>query len=92
MKRIAILTINNDGNYGNRLQNYAVQEILKQQGDYLVETIYNQEGIVGINVSIYKLKNFIKKRLKRKKDCRYNCFMDFNNNIKYSKYYINEIK
>ena len=30
MKKIGILTINDDGNYGNRLQNYAVQEILKE--------------------------------------------------------------
>ena len=30
MKKVAILTINDDNNYGNRLQNYAVQEILKK--------------------------------------------------------------
>ena len=29
-KRVAILTINDDGNYGNRLQNYAVQETIKK--------------------------------------------------------------
>jgi hypothetical protein len=35
---IAILTINNNLNYGNRLQNYALQEILKEYGD--VTTIH----------------------------------------------------
>lgn len=30
MKKIGIMTINDNNNYGNRLQNYAVQEILKK--------------------------------------------------------------
>ena len=30
MKKVAILTINDNLNYGNRLQNYAVQEVLKK--------------------------------------------------------------
>ena len=30
MKKIGIITINDNDNYGNRLQNYAVQEILKK--------------------------------------------------------------
>lgn len=38
MKRIAILTITDGQNYGNRLQNYALQEVLKNKGFY-VETI-----------------------------------------------------
>ena len=46
-KKIAILTINDDDNYGNRLQNYAVQETLKKQ-NLQVETISNQANIVGI--------------------------------------------
>ncbi len=29
--KIGICTINDNGNYGNRLQNYAVQEFLKKQ-------------------------------------------------------------
>ena len=29
MKKIGIITINDYNNYGNRLQNYAVQEVLK---------------------------------------------------------------
>jgi len=40
MKKIAILTINDYQNYGNRLQNYATQEVLKTLG-FSVETIVN---------------------------------------------------
>lgn len=40
MKNIGILTLNGNFNYGNRLQNYALQEVLIEQGFY-VETIIN---------------------------------------------------
>ena len=40
MKKVGILTINDDNNYGNRLQNYATQEVLKRKG-LEVETIKN---------------------------------------------------
>ena len=40
MKRIGILTINDYSNYGNRLQNYATQEVLKSLG-LSVETVVN---------------------------------------------------
>ncbi|MFE5145525.1 polysaccharide pyruvyl transferase family protein [Peribacillus simplex] len=40
MKKIGILTINDYNNYGNRLQNYAAQEVLKSLG-YHVETVIN---------------------------------------------------
>lgn len=39
-KKIGILTINDYNNYGNRLQNYAVQEVLKSLG-FEVETLIN---------------------------------------------------
>lgn len=38
MKKVAILTLNGYYNYGNRLQNYALQESLKSLG-FMVETI-----------------------------------------------------
>ncbi|WP_079525405.1 polysaccharide pyruvyl transferase family protein [Solibacillus isronensis] len=44
MKKIGILTINDYNNYGNRLQNYASQEVLKSFG-YSVETIVNTSNI-----------------------------------------------
>lgn len=40
MKKVGILTINDYSNYGNRLQNYASQEIIKELG-YEVETVVN---------------------------------------------------
>ena len=30
MKKIAIITINHGNNYGNKLQNYAMQEMIKK--------------------------------------------------------------
>lgn len=39
MKKIAIVTINDTNNYGNRLQNYALQEFIKRFG-FECETIY----------------------------------------------------
>lgn len=87
MKKVAILTINDDGNYGNRLQNYAVQEELKKLG-CKVETISNKKGLVGINVIKNKIKKYIKKVLRIKKYKRNLCFIKFDRNIKYSKYYI----
>ncbi|MEK4443629.1 polysaccharide pyruvyl transferase family protein [Niallia sp. FSL K6-0077] len=44
MKKVAILTINDYSNYGNRLQNYATQEVLKSLG-FSVETLVNTNGI-----------------------------------------------
>ena len=40
MKKIGILTINDYQNYGNRLQNYATQEVLKSLG-FAIETVIN---------------------------------------------------
>lgn len=39
--KIGIVTIIGNNNYGNRLQNYALQEVLKKQG-YDVETVLNE--------------------------------------------------
>lgn len=41
MKRVGILTINDNTNYGNRLQNYAVQTVIEKYG-FEVETITNK--------------------------------------------------
>ena len=88
MQKLAILTINDDRNSGNRLQNYATQEILKKY-EIEVETISNQKGTAGIFYVKKKIKNLIKKILRYKpKFARYNNFMKFNKNIKYSKYHI----
>lgn len=44
MKKVAILTLNGYFNYGNRLQNYALQEVIKNQG-FDVETVINETKI-----------------------------------------------
>ena len=87
-KKLAILTINDDSNLGNRLQNYATQEILKKY-KIKVETISNQKGIVGKGYIKKKIKTQIKKVIViRPQIKKYNNFVKFNKNIKYSKYHI----
>ena len=48
MKKIGIITIYDENNYGNRLQNYAVQEILKSM-NFQVETLKNINLVNGEN-------------------------------------------
>ena len=87
MKKVGILTINDDENYGNRLQNYAVQKKL-EDNDMLIETICNQRNNIGLKSIIKKIKKCIKKVINIKKFGRYNQFMEFNKNIKYSNIHI----
>lgn len=87
IKSIGILTINDDDNYGNRLQNYAVQEFCEKR-NIKTETIHNQKNIVGKRVLKRRIGKLIKSFFKKYQ--RYNLFMKFNKNIKYSKIYIDE--
>ena len=90
MKKIGILTINDDFNLGNRLQNYALQEILKKY-KVKVETIINKKYKFGIEFIVERIKIFMKKILiiiPRFK--RYNNFIKFNQNINFSKYKIDQ--
>ena len=90
MKKVAILTINDDNNDGNRLQNYAVQEVLKKQ-NVQVETIANQLNLAGIKYTKKIIKNIIKILLPIKISFkRYVKFIKFNKYIKYSKYHIDK--
>lgn len=85
--KCAIVTINNS-NYGNRLQNYAVQYILIQMG-YEVTTIKN----IGMLDKKKKLSNYILRTMAsliKKSDFvdtkqRELHFKDFNKNINFSK-------
>lgn len=96
MKKIGIITIYDNDNYGNRLQNYAVQQIFKKRG-YEVETIKNEaitnnikQGLINkvkteIILRLKLFKEFIKIKTKR----RYKYFKTFNKeNIKFRKNYI----
>ena len=91
MKKIAIFTLTNENNFGNRLQNYAVQEILKKN-NIKVETVSNQLNIYGRNYIIKKIKDIIKKFLFFvPKYVRTNNFIKFNKKyVKFSKYHIDK--
>lgn len=68
MKKIGIMTIYDENNYGNRLQNYAVQTVLKKMG-FDVETIkYN----IDYTLSIVKPGK------------RLDCFRKFNKKINFA--------
>lgn len=64
MKRVAIVTLNGYHNYGNRLQNYATQEVLKSLGCLAETIIINNQSekkqLASLanklnNVSLYKI-------------------------------------
>ena len=87
-KNAAILTINDNNNYGNRLQNYAIQEVLKKY-QLIPKTIINdtvfKEKITYKNV-LNKISKKIKQRIKKKKENdnyanRRRMFEQFNVNI-----------
>ena len=86
-KKIAILTINDNDNYGNRLQNYALLQYLTQNG-YNAEAVKNHYYDIGFFTYYkYLIKNVIRnlffyklKRYQRKIN-----FSKFEKNIKYSK-------
>ena len=95
--KVGILTINDNDNYGNRLQNYAVQEFLKKQ-KVEVETVRNEVGVPLEKTSIYhhffrrtirKINRIITNKFLGKKNIenRKNAFINFTNTyIKNSSY------
>lgn len=60
MGKIAIITITDNTNYGNRLQNYAVEKILERHG-YKAETLWEKDNCKK------KIKDFAKSLLPLKK-------------------------
>ncbi|MCM3399454.1 polysaccharide pyruvyl transferase family protein [Oceanobacillus profundus] len=60
MKKVAILTLNGYFNYGNRLQNYALQEVIKNLG-FEVETVINETKFNNKTGSNTKKLNKVKK-------------------------------
>lgn len=86
MKKVGILTINDYNNYGNRLQNYAVQEIIKYCG-CTAETIENREGYYNKNYKVLlksNIKNLVKKYSPKFNHKRSTKFLEFNKNINMS--------
>lgn len=102
MKKIGILTINDYNNYGNRIQNYALQVYLEKMG-YSIETIENNTKTDKLCDKPKKLKqnnSNILKKIRNKLKYYFNIknfkmreknFKAFNIEcIKSSKYHINE--
>lgn len=87
MKKCAIITINNS-NYGNRLQNYALQEFLKDN-KYKVETIKNVSFLNKkknkINYLLRSMVYLVKKNDFVDTKKRENNFKEFNKEILFSK-------
>lgn len=64
MNKVGIITLNGYFNYGNRLQNYALQEFIKMNG-YECETIINKTIINKYKTSEVKKKNKIQSLLEK---------------------------
>ena len=92
MKSAGIVTINDNNNYGNRLQNYAVQEFLKKENIQPL-TLKNIPIKNGKDKYILRvLKNYIKKILKKPSQIfegRRKSFSEFNENIDFYEKEIN---
>lgn len=82
MKKVAILTITNSGlNFGNRLQNYALQKVLEEQ-ELKVETIISSKSVKN-NLILSKGRRVLK--IISKRDKRSKFFREFNKKyIKFS--------
>lgn len=82
MKKIGIVTIIDYHNVGNRLQNYALQEFLKQFS-YQPITILNSQERNDNDKKYYLriLKNFFQKKNSIPNKKRRKAFLQFNNNI-----------
>lgn len=84
MKKIGVVTII-DYNYGNRLQNYAVQEVLKKFPNVDVITLRNNPTTNSKkNYILRKIKSVYKKLKKKKYKNRIARYEEFNKNIKFS--------
>lgn len=80
MKKIGIITIYDNSNYGNRLQNYALQQTLKKY-NYIVVTIQNIIFRNTILMQIKKILKYIFNKLNKDKaeKLRLNNFVAFTN-------------
>lgn len=88
--KVGICTINDNGNYGNRLQNYAIQEVLKKRG-INVETISNEINNYGLKYYINNFKTILVRILKLNKHRRLVRFLKFNKNIKFANFGIDKL-
>ena len=63
MKKIGIITINDNDNYGNRLQNYAIQNVLEKNKVKSI-TLKNNPILNYNNLFLLRLLKFILKKKK----------------------------
>lgn len=85
MGKIGIITMHDNNNFGNRLQNYAVQEILKKENIDTIslkyERMYETKFKYKCKEKLRYIKCFLLKHYKIKK---LKLFQEFNTNIKLS--------
>lgn len=83
MKKISIITIYDENNFGNRLQNYAVQEIAKKLNNEVISVRYQRDYEIKlkyrIKILLRELKRYLNKDNRNKK---LKLFRNFNQNIK----------
>lgn len=86
MKKAAIITIVDKDNYGNRLQNYAVQETLRKY-KFDTTTINNTPILNSEDKYVLRKIKYLLLKLKSKKECkeRKDNFERFDNNINIDK-------
>lgn len=97
MKKVGIITINDNDNYGNRLQNYAVQEILvknKFETYTILNNVFWNNKEKSFEKKLLKLLKYFKGKIKRDFNNlinreRHKLFLNFNKNIIYNKKTIN---
>lgn len=83
MKKIGIVTINDNNNYGNRLQCFALQEFIKKQGYEALNLNFNKGNLKEYMKNIIKfIINYKGERAKNKRRKIFNKF-----NKKYINYY-----
>lgn len=87
MKKVNLVTLTGNGNFGNKLQHFAMQRNIEKMG-FMVEST----RFIYDNVLIHNIKYLIKRYLARFIFKRFNNFAEFDKKIKYSKniYYNNK--
>lgn len=79
-KRCAIITLNGNNNFGNKLQNYALKNIIEDNGG-MVETIIYKENKIKAGVKKI-IRNFSIEKNEKNREKK---FIEFNCNLTYSR-------
>ena len=90
MKKVGIVTIIDNNNYGNRLQNYASQEILKEINCYPITLKNNTCTNTKDKYYLRKIKHMFDRKYSSNRNRR-QCFKDFNKHINFSQYILTAV-